>query len=225
MENYQMMEFLITLSGFMFVILLTVAKVLSICRISNKGRSTLEIFLDISDIQIQQYTSKSEKFIMSLHAEDLNGEIDVDEEVENTRKISSSTFTKKKRFKNITMRQTIIIKMVLTTFVYMAFFAHAFIINKTVMNFEMKSRDYYTFTSEGNYHFYSGLSTIQQALLANHTLPTYLSKTYFQYYQQYFHSHYNTYALVDPFHDAFTKVYLNDVCHGVASTYGNTSIP
>ena len=88
----------------------------------------MEIFLDISDVQIQQYTSKSEKFLTTLHVEEINGEIDVDEEVEQTRKISSSTFTKKKRFKHIDNKYELIIKVTLMSFLSLAFFFHTFVI-------------------------------------------------------------------------------------------------
>jgi hypothetical protein len=53
-------------------------KILAIKKARVHNFEMFEIFLDISDIQIQQYTSKSEKFLTSLNAEDLNGEIDVD---------------------------------------------------------------------------------------------------------------------------------------------------
>jgi len=63
------------------IILLTIVKIFAVKQTRVKNFSMFETFLDINDIQIQQYTSKSEKFLTSLNAEDINGEIDVDEEV------------------------------------------------------------------------------------------------------------------------------------------------
>ena len=54
------------------VLVLTVIKIIAIKKARLHNFSMFEIFLDISEIQIQQYTSKSEKFLTSLNAEDLN---------------------------------------------------------------------------------------------------------------------------------------------------------
>lgn len=83
--------------GIIFLALFTLILLLSIHRINKERIRIFSIFLDISDIKIQFFSSNTEKFLASLHTEDPNSEIDVDEEVENMRKIYSSTFAKKKK--------------------------------------------------------------------------------------------------------------------------------
>ena len=61
-----------------FVILFAVIMLIVIHKINKERIKIFEIFLDISEIQIQQFSSKTEKFLLSLHVEDTNGEIDVD---------------------------------------------------------------------------------------------------------------------------------------------------
>ena len=77
-DTYLKIQMLSLVVILIIIVGLTVIKILALQRAKNQNFSMLEIFLDISDIQIQQYTSKSEKFLTSLNAEDLNGEIDVD---------------------------------------------------------------------------------------------------------------------------------------------------
>ena len=83
--------------GIIFLALFTLTLLLSIHRINKERIRIFSIFLDISDIKIQFFSSNTEKFLASLHTEDPNSEIDVDEEVENMRKIYSSTFAMKKK--------------------------------------------------------------------------------------------------------------------------------
>lgn len=67
--------------GFSFILIITLLKWIFVYKLNKEKEVVLDIFLDINDIQIQTFTSKTEKFLNLLHAEDLNGEIDVDEEV------------------------------------------------------------------------------------------------------------------------------------------------
>jgi hypothetical protein len=113
--------------------------------------------------------------LTSLHAEDVNGEIDVDEEVENTRKISSSTFTKKKRFKNLDFVDSHLLEFLFIAVVYCGYFVHTYAINSNYLKFGQAASDYFLLTSQGEYRFYSGLARIQQAALTAQPLPTTLS--------------------------------------------------
>ena len=72
---------------------------------------------------------------MSLHAEDSNGEVDVYEEVENVKKISNSTFTKKKRYVNVDFNNIIIYKFILTAIAYSGFFFHSFAVEYLSLKF------------------------------------------------------------------------------------------
>jgi len=109
---------------------------------------------------------------MSLHVEDTNGEIDVDEEVENTKKINSSTFAKKKRFKLVSFSKAIYCKLMLIPLFSIAYFIHSFALSYLNLTFQANSYDYFFQTAAGDYQFYSGLAKIQSAILTNNTIPT-----------------------------------------------------
>jgi len=44
------------------------------------------------------------------------------------------------------------------------------------------------------------------------------------YYRNYFDLHYNTFGSINDFHQTFTDVFMLDICHGINTPYGNTSI-
>lgn len=168
-------EILMFVGGLMFVALFAAIMLIVIHKINKERIKIFEIFLDISEIQIQQFSSKTEKFLLSLHVEDTNGEIDVDEEVENTKKINNSTFAKKKRFKLINFNKSIYIKLLLIPILATAYFVHSFAESYVNLNFQYQSYHYFFLTSQGDYNFYSGLAQIQNALLTNAPVPNSLS--------------------------------------------------
>jgi len=157
--------------------------------------------------------------------EDTNGEIDVDEEIENAKKINSSTFAKKKRFKLINFNKSIYFKLLLIPICASAFFIHSFVLSYLNLQFQASSHHYFFQTSAGDYQFFSGLSQVQQALLTNSPLPTSLSQTYILYYHDYFGLHYNTFGYINDFHTAFTDIFMLDICNGVSTPYGTSKIP
>ena len=133
--------------------------------------------------------------------------------MEHTRKITNSTFSKQKRFKNLDQKTGLFILFFLINLIYIGYYLQLFITNVNKAIFERKSTNYCHYTSKADYLFYSGLASTQQALLNNQALPL-VSKGYFEYYKDYFHFHYNTYADYQPFHHAFTETMMTDVCNG-----------
>ena len=210
--------------GIVFMILFAVIMLIVIHKINKERIKIFEIFLDISEIQIQQFSSKTEKFLLSLHVEDTNGEIDVDEEVENTKKINNSTFAKKKRFKLINFNKSIYVKLLLIPIFATAYFVHSFVQSYLSLDFQNQSYHYFTLTSRGDYTFFSGLASIQSALLDKTSIPNSLSETYISYYRDYFDMHFTTFGYVDDFHQAFTSIFMLDTCKGMSSAYGSTKI-
>jgi hypothetical protein len=162
---------------------------------------------------------------MSLHLEDTNGEIDVDEEIENAKKINSSTFAKKKRFKLIKFNKFIYLKLLFIPLCASAFFIHSFVVSYLNLQFQADAHHYFYQTSVGDYQFFSGLAKVQQALLTNSPLPTSLSQTYLLYYHEYFGLHYNTFGYIDDFHEAFVDIFMTDICNGSSTPYGSSKIP
>lgn len=60
-------EIIMFVGGVLFSILFTVLMFIIISRINKERINLFEIFLDVSEIQIQQFSSKTEKFLLSLH--------------------------------------------------------------------------------------------------------------------------------------------------------------
>jgi hypothetical protein len=71
--SYISVEILMFVGGLMFVALFAAIMLIVIHKINKERIKIFEIFLDISEIQIQQFSSKTEKFLLSLHVEDTNG--------------------------------------------------------------------------------------------------------------------------------------------------------
>ena len=209
----------------LFVGLITLLMLFALHKINKERISIFEVFLDITEIQIQQFSSKTEKFLMALHVEDANGEIDVDEEVENTKKINSSTFAKKKRFKHINFNKNIYFKLLVIPVVGLGFFLHSFITSYLNLNFQGSAYHYFSLTSQADLNFYTGLAGFQTAVLNNQSLPNDYSKQYMVYYRDYFNLHFSTFGYVDDFHQAFTDIFMTDICNGMDTPYGSTKIP
>ena len=210
--------------GILFLAIIALVMLLAIQKINKERINIFEIFLDITEMQIQQFSSKTERFLTILHVEDANGEIDVEEEVENTRKINSSTFAKKKKFKHINFNKSIYLRLLIIPLFGAGFLLHAFVTNYQNLEFHSNSSHYFFLTSEGDYKFYSGMADIQSAYINNATVPTAYSENYILYYKDYFDLHYYTFGYVDDFHQAFTSTFMTDTCTGVNTTYGSTQV-
>ena len=74
-------------------------------------------------------------------------------------------------------------KILFVTILNIGFFVQTYFVNINFLSFEKISYQYPKLTSEADYRFYSGLVSIQDAFLNNQTLPSTLSKSYFEYYQ------------------------------------------
>lgn len=56
------------MGGIGLVILISIVKMFVIWRINKERNRIFDVFLDITDVQIQTFSSKTEKFLTSLHA-------------------------------------------------------------------------------------------------------------------------------------------------------------
>ena len=122
-------QIIMMVGGLLAVIAFGTALLLITHRINQQRLKVLEIFLGVNEIQIQGFSSKTEKFLLSLHVEDSGGEIDVEEEVENSRKVNSSTFAKKKRFKEITFEKGAYLRLLVLPILAFGFFLHSFLVS------------------------------------------------------------------------------------------------
>lgn len=60
-------------AGVTFLILLSFVLACVITKINEEKINTLQIFLGITEPQIQKFSSKTERFLISLHVEDTTG--------------------------------------------------------------------------------------------------------------------------------------------------------
>jgi len=59
--------------GVVFLVFLGIVLACVISKINEEKINTLQIFLGITEQQIQKFSSKTEKFLISLHVEDTTG--------------------------------------------------------------------------------------------------------------------------------------------------------
>lgn len=144
---------------------------------------------------------------MSLHVEETAAEeIDIDEEVENVKKLTSATFAKKKRFKTINLKKSIYVHLFVLPLIATFYFIQSFYNCYTNLSFFSASLPYISYTSQGDYFFQGGLAQIKQALIKQIPLQSNLSDTYISYYRDYFNAHYLTYGSIESFHSYFTDI-------------------
>ena len=140
------------------------------------------------------------------------------------KKINNSTFAKKKSFRLINFNKSIYMKLLIIPIFACAYFIHSFVISYVHLNFQLQSYHYFFLTSQADYNFYSGLSSIQSSLINKTPMPNFLSKFYIGYYKDYFDLHFTTFGYINDFHNAFTSVFMLDTCNGTSSIYGSTKI-
>lgn len=61
--------------GFVSITILSIILFYALNVLNIEKAKVLEIFLDISEIQIQHFSSKTEKFLIFLHSEETNTDI------------------------------------------------------------------------------------------------------------------------------------------------------
>ncbi len=140
------------------------------------------------------------------------------------KKINSSTFAKKKSFRLINFNKSIYVKLLIIPIFACAYFIHSFVVSYIHLNFQLRSYHYFFLTSQADYNFYTGLSSIQSSLINKTPIENSLSKFYLGYYKDYFDLHFETFGYINDFHQAFTSTFMLDTCVGMDEIYGSTRI-
>jgi hypothetical protein len=70
-----------------------------------------------------------------LHVEEANEELDDD----NDKKINSSTFSKKKSFKQVTFGKSVYLKLVIIPLFYIGYFIHSYVLSVTNLRFQLNA--------------------------------------------------------------------------------------
>jgi hypothetical protein len=112
------------------------------------------------------------------------------------KKLNSSTFAKKKRFKLVKLSKSIYIKILLIPLLAQAFLIQSFLESYTSLKFMYDSIPYIALTSKADYILYSSIGVIQTAILNRGTNQTGLTSNYLNYYRSYFDAHYETFGQI-----------------------------
>jgi hypothetical protein len=148
----------------------------------------------------------------------------LDDENDN-KKVNSSTFAKKKRFKLVKLSKSIYIKILLIPFLAQGFFVDSFFSSYTSLQFMYDSVPYVALTSKADNTFYGGIGQVQNAILNKGSPQGGLTNSYLEYYREYFDVHYETFGQIPAFHKAFTSVFMEDICDGEVKVSNACDLP
>lgn len=95
--------------------------------------------------------------LVSLHVEEANE--DLDEETD--KKVSSSTFSKKKSFKQVSFAKNIYLKMLVVPLFFAGYFAHSYTLAASNLSFQTNALPYFRLSAAADYLLYTNLTLIQ----------------------------------------------------------------
>ena len=169
---------IMALAGCVFGIVFGVVLVCFISRLNNEKVDILEAFLNVTEQQIQSFSAKTEKFLITLHAEESPDDFDDGQEgPDSKRRDSSATFNRKKRFKIIQFNKLIYIKILVVPFIAIAFFIQAAFIFHSHFSFMKDSMLYSYLQTEVSDIIFTGQSQLQEKILAGQGDNTGLTST------------------------------------------------
>ena len=164
--------------GCLFGIIFGLILVCFISRLNMEKIDILEAFLNITESQIQNFSAKTEKFLITLHAEESPDDFeDGQDALDSKKRESSATFNRKKRFKVIQFSKLIYIKILVVPFLAIAFFIQSSLILHEHFSFMKDSMRYSYLQTEVADIAYTGQSQLQQKILAGQGDDTGLTST------------------------------------------------
>ena len=192
-------------------------------RINSERIVIFEIFLEISDTKIQQFSNRTERLLVSLHIEEANEDMDEDPD----KKISSNIFSKKKSFKQVTFGKEIYVKILIIPLFFVGYFIHSYVASAASLAFQTAALPYFRLTAAADTQLYTKYAQIANAVLAADTAfdGFHVGTQLREYYRSYNNLHYDSFGEVPDFHEAWTDVFYLDICPGLMSPLGNTTIP
>lgn len=192
-------------------------------RINSERIDIFQIFLEISDTKIQQFSNRTERLLVSLHIEEANEDLDEDAD----KKISSNIFSKKKSFKQVSFGKEIYIKIMVIPLFFVGYFAHSYAVSAASLGFQIAALPYFRMTASGDYEIYTKYAEISAAVLASDSAfdGMHVGTRLREYYRKYNNLHYDSFGEVEDFHEAWTDIFYLDTCPGLMSPLGNTTVP
>jgi hypothetical protein len=220
--SYIEVETVMISMAMLYLAIFTVLISVVVNRINSERISIFEIFLEISDSKIQQFSNRTEKLLVSLHVEDTNEDMDEDPE----KKINSNTFSKKKSFKQISFGKSIYLKIIIIPLFFVGYFIHSYTVSVININFQTVALPYFRLSPFADFQLYSNFTQIEEAILnPNSSVNGFAIGTQFrEHFRSYMEVHYNSFGYVPAFHEAWNDLYFLDICPGQLSPMGNTTI-
>jgi hypothetical protein len=223
--GWQRSEAVMVSMAFLYLLIYLLIIFALIHRISGERISIFEIFLQVPDGKIQQFSNRTEKLLVSLHVEEANEDI----EEETDKKVSSSTFSKKKSFKQVSFAKSIYLKMLVVPLFFAGYFAHSYSLTVTNLAFQATALPYFRLSAAADYLLYSNLTIIEQTI-ANYDPASAPDGLPFGvairlYYRMYLKMHYNAFGFIADYHNAWISLFFQNICPGDSTPFGNTTIP
>jgi hypothetical protein len=137
------------------------------CLISRRNLEKIDIldaFLNVTEHQIQYFSAKTERFLITLHGEEAPDDFDDGPDV-GIKKKETAMFLRKKRFKIIRFSRIIYLKMIVVPVLACAFCTQFFFLNYDHINFMKDSMKYSYLQSKFTDIFFTGLSEVQQEII------------------------------------------------------------
>ena len=106
----------------------------------------------------------SERFLLSTHSDET---AELEEDIENARNLSSSTFAKKKSFKLIAFNKSVYFKVAIVPLLMTAFFFHTYTITNSHIAFQINAVDYFAYTAQADYYLSTASIKLSQAQKTN----------------------------------------------------------
>ena len=133
LQNYLKIEGIMLSMAILYICIYVVFIYIMINKINSERIDIFQIFLEISDIRIQQYSNKSERLLVSLHIEQAN---DIEDDPD--KKVNSAMFSKKKSFKEISFSKSIYLQIMVIPLFFIGYFIHLYSVSTTNLNFQLE---------------------------------------------------------------------------------------
>lgn len=124
--------------------------------------------------------------------------------------------------------KNIYLKMMIIPLFFAGYFAHSYALSATSLAFQATALPYFRLSASADYILYSNLTVIQQSI-ANYEPAAPQDRLNMGvairlYYRKYFEVHYNAFAFIPDYHEAWTSLFFQGLCPGQPTAFGNTTI-
>lgn len=143
--SYITSESIVLAVCYFFEIVFTAVAVWLFYSVYNEKIKVLKIFLSVPEHQILLFSSRSERFLTSLHVED--NEVEEDEEAFSAERTNKNSFAVKKKFKVVKRQNSVYFRFLLIPLVIQLFYALSFATSQGNLAFMKETVQYANQTS------------------------------------------------------------------------------